>query len=86
MSWLRYSDDEVARFHLEFEGAALVGLEELGLDDRYVWTHHIRVQGATVIPDFVLVERASGRWIVAFELKRTRESVYSTRFQIQAKG
>ena len=86
MSWLRYSDDEVTRFHAEFEGAALVALDELGLADRYVWTHHVRVQGATVIPDFVLVERASGRWIVAFELKRTRESVYSTRFQIQAKG
>lgn len=86
MSWLRYSDDEVTRFHSEFEGAALAALNELGLTDRYVWTHHVRVQGATVIPDFVLLERASGRWIVAFELKRTRESVYSTRFQIQAKG
>lgn len=86
MSWLRYSDDEVTRFHAEFQSAAGVSLDELGLADRYAWTHHVRGQGATVIPDFVLVERTSGRWIVAFELKRTRESVYSTRFQIQAKG
>lgn len=86
MSWLRYSDDEVARFHLEFEDAALVALDELGLADKFVWIHHVRGQGAAVIPDFVLMERTGGRWIVAFELKRTRESVYSTRFQIQAKG
>jgi len=86
MSWLRYSDDEVTRFHAEFESAALTALNELGIADRYAWTHHIRTQGATVIPDFVLVEQTSGRWIVPFELKRTRESVYSTRFQIQAKG
>jgi len=86
MSWLRYSDDEVTRFHVEFESAALTALNELGIANRYVWTHHVRTQGTTVIPDFVLQERTSGRWIVAFELKRTRESVYSTRFQIQAKG
>jgi hypothetical protein len=86
MSWLRYSDDEVTRFHAEFESAGLVALDELGLAEGYLWTHHVRAQGATVIPDFVLVERVSGRWIVAFELKRTRDSVYSTRFQIQAKG
>lgn len=86
MSWLRYSDDEVTRFHLEFESAAHTALNELGIANRYAWTHHVRTQGTTVIPDFVLQERTSGRWIVAFELKRTRESVYSTRFQIQAKG
>jgi hypothetical protein len=71
---------------VEFESAALTALNELGIANRYVWTHHVRTQGTTVIPDFVLQERTSGRWIVAFELKRTRESVYSTRFQIQAKG
>jgi BpuSI N-terminal domain/N-6 DNA Methylase len=86
MPWLRYSDDEVSRFHAEFESAARVALDDLRLPERYVWTHHVRVQGETLIPDFVLMERTSGRWIVAFELKRTRESVYSTRFQIQAKG
>ena len=86
MPWLRNSDDEVTRFHTEFESASRVALEDLRLAERYVWTHHVRVQGETLIPDFVLMERTSGRWIVAFELKRTRESVYSTRFQIQAKG
>jgi hypothetical protein len=86
MPWLRYSDDEVTRFHIEFEAAGRLALQELNLQDRYVWNHHVRTQGGNVVPDFVLVDQATGRWVVAFELKRTRESVYSTRFQLQAKG
>lgn len=86
MPWLRYSDDEVTKFHVEFEAAGRTALHELLLQEQLVWIHHVRTQGGSVVPDFVLVDRLTGRWIAAFELKRTRESVYSTRFQLQAKG
>lgn len=84
--WLRYSEDEVRRFHPEFESAANEALRVAGLDGTHEWIHHPRVSGGTVIPDFVLSRKAGGQWVLAFEVKRTRSAVYSTRFQVQAKG
>ena len=86
MPWLTYSDDEVSRFHPEFEDAANEALRRLGLDGDLEWVHHIRTPGSSIIPDFVLRKRASGQWLLALELKRRPDAVFSTRNQIQAKG
>jgi len=86
LTWLSYSDDEVTRFHPEFETIAETVLQTLGIAQDYRWHHHLHVAGVDVIPDFVLVERATNRWRLVVEIKRSRAAVYSTRNQIQAKG
>lgn len=86
MPWLNYSDDEVQRFHPIFQEAADRALELEGLNERYHWEHHIRVAGSTIIPDFVLRETATSRWVLAVEIKRSSSSIFSTRHQIQAKS
>src|SRR3954469_21586488 len=86
MGWLEPTQDEVAVFHPEFQAVAREALDAAGLSERFEWQHHPRTAGNSTIPDFVLRRRADGRWLLAFELKRTRDAVLSTRFQIQAKG
>jgi hypothetical protein len=86
MGWLEPTQDEVAVFHPAFEAVAREALEAAGLADRLEWRHHPRTAGNSTIPDFVLQRKSDGRWLLAFELKRTREAVLSTRFQLQAKG
>lgn len=84
--WISYNDDEVLRFHPEFQKAAEHALGLGGLTTTYEWVHHLRTPGNTIVPDFVLRERATKRWRLCVELKRSVSSVYSTRNQIQAKG
>lgn len=86
MSWLSYSDDEVTVFHPEFESVAREALNQLGLTATHEWLHHPVSTGVGVVPDFVLVEKASGRWVLVFEIKRRPDTVNSERNQIQAKG
>lgn len=86
MSWLSYSNDEVLSFHSEFEIIATEALASLELDEEYEWVHHLRTSGSYLVPDFVLRHRQSGHWLLALELKRTRDAVFSTRNQVQAKG
>lgn len=86
MTWLNYSDGEVARFHPEFQVIADNVLKSLGLDANYRWKHHLSTSGTSTVPDFVLLETATNRWKVAVEIKRSRSSVFSERSQIQAKG
>jgi len=86
MRWLSYSDDEVGRFHPVFEAAANQALTNMGLAATLCLDHHLRTPGNTLIPDFVLRRRETGRWVLAVEIKRTANSIYSTRNQIQAQG
>ena len=86
MTWLNCSDDEVARFHPEFQKIADDVLKKLGIDSKYHWEHHLSTAGTSTVPDFVLLETATNRWQVAVEIKRSRSSVFSERSQIQAKG
>jgi hypothetical protein len=86
LPWLTYSEDEVARFHPEFQSAADEALRRTKLDATLEWVHHVRTPGSSVIPDFVLRRRVNHQWLSAFELKRREEAVFSTRNQIQAKG
>ena len=86
MPWLNYSDDEVTSFHPEFEGVANTALAAVGLDHELEWIHHARTPANLLIPDFVLRRRANAQWLLAVELKRSREAVLSTRNQFQAKA
>jgi hypothetical protein len=86
MAWLQYSDDEVTCFHREFLSVANDVLRQEQLEAIYSWEHHLRSVGSSVIPDFVLVERSTQRWMVVMEIKRSLTGVYSTRNQVQAKG
>src|ERR1035441_7767898 len=86
MPWLDYSDDEVAIFHPAFEALANAALTAEHLDAELEWVHHARTPANPLIPDFVLRRRAGAQWMLAVELKRTREAVLSTRNQVQAKA
>ena len=86
MTWLHYLDDEVSRFHPEFERVARAALADARLSARFHWEHHPRTAGVQVVPDFVLVETRTNRWWLIVEIKRSRASVFSERNQIQAKG
>lgn len=86
MSWLSYASDEVGAFHPEFQTAAEQALLDLGLDTTHHWLHHPVSMGVGVVPDYVLAEVASGRWILIVEIKRRPDAVKSERNQIQAKG
>src|ERR1044072_200041 len=87
MQWLYYHDDEVSRFHSEFEIIANEALNELHLSSQYEWKHHLRLPGSSgIVPDFVLRKKGSNEWILAYEIKRTVRDVYSSRYQYQAKS
>lgn len=86
MAWLYPTMGEVGHFHPEFEAAANESLLKAGLDADYEWVHHLRTPNNSVVPDFVLRQKSTQKWLLAFEIKRTKEAVFSTRYQIQAKG
>ncbi len=83
---LSYSREEVADFHPAFKIIGNRVLTSMSLDKKYEWLHHPSSAGVGVIPDFVLAERQTGRWILVVEIKRRPDVVNSERAQIQAKG
>jgi BpuSI N-terminal domain/N-6 DNA Methylase len=80
---LSYHDDEVADFHPVFERCADAALKRAGLDGTLGWEHHPATDVG--VPDFVLSERSTGRWILVMEIKRRPSSVFAARSQAQAK-
>jgi hypothetical protein len=77
MSWLSYSDDEVKRFHPAFEIIAHDCLKAAKLDESYEWVHH-DASSKGGIPDYILQETATRRWILVVEIKKTRAAVSSS--------
>ena len=75
LPWLNYSDDEVTCFHPQFKLVADNVLSTLGHSANYHWTHHPYSSGVQVVPDFVLVETSTNRWILVVEIKRSRAAV-----------
>jgi len=86
MPWLTYSKHEVDCFHPAFEVLANQALCELGLDGHYKWEHHHRTLNNPGIPDYVLLKKGTDRWVLAVEIKRTKEAVSSSRTKTQAKS
>lgn len=82
MGWLRYTDDEIEVFHSAFIRAAEESLTRLEMDQSHVWIHHdANAHGG--IPDFVLVDRTTGRYVLIVEIKKTSQAVHSLNYQYQ---
>lgn len=82
---ISYSDDEVKIFHPLVEKSLKQYLSTKGLDRTYAILHH--PPGVTgSIPDFVITEKSSGKWIFVIEVKRTPSSVKSIRTWDQARN
>jgi hypothetical protein len=83
LSLLEYDDDEVRAFHPAFERAGQAALTRAGLDGTLKWEHHRPTDVG--VPDFLLIERRSGRWVLVVEIKRRPSAVFAARSQAQAK-
>ena len=84
MSWLQYYMDEVNQFHPEFELIANDALGDLHLADSYEWMHHLRLPGSSgIIPDYVLREKSTQKWVLAFEIKRLERRTYRAGINIK---
>lgn len=82
---ISYSDDEVKVFHSHFEQLIKDFMRANGLDQRYDVLHH--PPGVTgSIPDFVITEKTSGKWVFVIEMKRTPNTVRSIRTWDQARS
>ena len=82
---ITYADDEVKVFHKYVEAALNDFLRENGLESSYRILHH---PGGVVgtVPDFVISEMPSGKWVYVIEVKRSPGSVGSIRSWSQARG
>lgn len=82
--WLSYVDDEVEAFHPAFEALANACIEELGKKESLAWIHH-DPSSKGGIPDYVLQDLNSQRWLLIVEIKKTRAAVTSsTQYRRQA--
>lgn len=82
---ISYSDDEVKVFHSHFERLIKDFMSSKGLDKKYKVLHH--PPGVTgSIPDFVITEKTSGKWVFVIEMKRTPNTVRSIRTWDQARN
>lgn len=76
--------DEVQSFHPCFEFAANEALSALSLTEVFEVVHHLPL--GELIPDFVFIERATGRLCLIVEIKRTPAAVRSTQYRSQARN
>lgn len=79
---VRYSDSEVRIFHPLCESAAQSALSRI--NSSYEVLHHQYT--GTLEMDFVVRNRATGRFLCVIEVKRTPNAVQSTRYQFQAQS
>lgn len=79
----RYNDDEVRAFHPVLEYALNIALQELNLDESYIVVHHD--DSRALIPDYVIKNKVTGKYILFIEVKRNPGDVSSTRYRNQAK-
>lgn len=79
-----YLSDEVRVFHPICNQALKKALNELGLSSQYEVKHHMSING--IIPDFVIINKQSGKILLIVEVKRTPAQVMSTRYKNQAQS
>lgn len=82
---ISYSDDEVKVFHEYVDKTLKNILKKNKLDLKYDIEHH---PGGIVgtVPDFIIAEKSSGKWVFVIEVKRTPGSVRSIRTWDQARS
>ncbi len=81
---ITYDDSEVKVFHKHIEALLIDYLRENTLESRYEVLHHPSDVVGT-IPDFVIVDKLSKKWVYVIEIKRTPGSVRSIRSWNQAR-
>lgn len=79
---ISYNDSEVNVFHPICECALNNALQLLRIDNEYCAIHH-QYTGALEM-DFVIQNRATGRYLCVIEVKRTPADIHSIRYQFQA--
>ena len=82
--WIDYSNSEVLIFHPICEKALKKALITKSLDSSYEVVHHYST--GTIIPDFVIRNKATAKILCVVEVKRTKNDVQSSRYQYQAQS
>ncbi len=80
--WISYSDSEVNKFHPICQKALENALARIGKKDEYAVLHHQYT--GTLEMDFVIQNKATGKYLCVIEVKRTPNDVQSARYQFQA--
>lgn len=80
----QYSDDEVRVYHPICQEALNSALLSLSLDSDYEVVQHEKING--IIPDFVVKNTKSHKYLLIIEVKRTPSQVASTRYKNQAQS
>ena len=80
--WISYSDSEVNKFHPICQQALENALAQIGKKDEYAVLHHQYT--GTLEMDFVIQNKATGKYLCVVEVKRTPNDVQSARYQFQA--
>lgn len=82
---ISYSDDEVLVFHSLVKKTLTSYLVQNNLSEFYEIVHHPKDSVGT-IPDFVITDKLSGKWVFVIEVKRTPNSVKSIRSWNQSRS
>lgn len=82
---ISYHDDEVRKFHPLVETKLKDYMMKNNLDSKYALEHHPNARGSG-IPDFVIVQKDTGKWVYVIEVKRTPASVRSVSNWDQARN
>lgn len=86
MTSLWYSDDEVKNFHPVVEQVLKDCLVTTGFDAIAEVIHHPSLPHSTIVPDFGIRLKGSGRFVFIVEVKRTGRDVNSQRYQEQTRS
>ncbi|HEX8378597.1 MAG TPA: BpuSI family type II restriction endonuclease [Pedobacter sp.] len=86
MPALWYSDDEVKDFHPIVENALNAALATGGYNAIAEVVHHPPLPHSSIVPDFGIRLRGSGRFVFIIEVKRTIRDVNSQRYQEQTRS
>ena len=80
--WISYSDSEVKRFHPICGRALKLALVLIGKEKEYAVLHH--KSAGSLEMDYVVQNKATGKYLCVVEVKRTPCDVHSARYQFQA--
>jgi type I restriction-modification system DNA methylase subunit len=83
---LWYDFDEVNEFHPVVSDAINNAMDELGYSEIAELIHHPAIPNSTIIPDFAIKLKTSGRYVFVIEVKKNTRDVNSQRYQNQTRS
>jgi methylase of polypeptide subunit release factors len=87
MTTLWYSDEEVRDYHPIVERTLNNAIANNNLTDVLEVIHHSPgIKGISIIPDFAVKVKATGKFIFILEVKRKKQEVFSQRYGNQARS